>query len=162
MDSSEWANASSTYEAASGTKARGLLGDLRYQRLMAVADHGVDAGQRGHLLRRPLRITAGDQDARSGIFPVHSAQEGAGGAVRLRGHTAGVGDDHVGLAGTGSRGQAAMAQLGAYDFAVRPAGPTSEVLNVVFCHVASLINGWMPLKRALISGRIRSGDKFPP
>jgi hypothetical protein len=33
-----------------------------------------------------------------------------------------------------------MAQLGAYDFAIRPAGSTSEVLNVVFCHVASLIN----------------------
>ena len=129
-------------------ETRGVLGDLRYQRLMAVADHGVDAGQRGHLLRRPLRITAGDQDARSGIFAVRAAQEGAGGAVRLRRHTAGVGYDDVGLAKTGSRGQPAMAQLSAYDFAVRPAGATSEVLNVVFCHVASLINGWMPLKQA--------------
>jgi hypothetical protein len=33
-----------------------------------------------------------------------------------------------------------MAQIGADDFAVCPAGPTSEVLNVVFCHVVSLIN----------------------
>ena len=36
-------------------------------------------------------------------------------------------------------GGTAMAQLGAYDFAIRPAGSTSEVLNVVFCHVASVI-----------------------
>jgi hypothetical protein len=53
-----------------------------------------------------------------------------------------------------------MAQLGAYDFAVSPAGSTSEVLNVVFCHVASLINEHTPLKGTLFSGRIRSGDKF--
>jgi hypothetical protein len=31
-----------------------------------------------------------------------------------------------------------MAQLGAYDLAVSPAGTASKVLNVVFCHVASL------------------------
>ena len=106
---------------------------------MAVADHGVDAGQRGDLLRRPLRIASGDQDARSGVFPVHAAQEGAGGAVRLCGHTAGIGNDHVGPGGAQSRAQAAMAQFGAYDLAVCPAGTASEVLNVVFCHVVSLI-----------------------
>jgi hypothetical protein len=31
-----------------------------------------------------------------------------------------------------------MTQIGAYDFAVCPAGPASEVLNVIFCHVISL------------------------
>ena len=93
MDSSEWAKVWSTYSAgagrksARGTKAAALLGDLGYQRLMAVADHGVDAGQRGELVRRPLRIAAGDQDARGGVFPPHAAQEGAGGAVRLGGHS---------------------------------------------------------------------------
>ena len=66
---------------------------------MAVADHCVDTGQRGNLLRRPLSVTSGDQDARGGIFPVHSAQEGAGGAIGLGGHAAGVGDDHIGPAG---------------------------------------------------------------
>ena len=114
---------------------------------MAVADHRVNAGQCGDLLRRPLRVTSGDQDARGGILPVRAAQEGAGCAVRLRSHTAGVGDDHIGLVGAQSWGEAAMAQFSTYDFAVRPAGATSEVLNVVFCHVASLINGWMPLKQ---------------
>ena len=38
---------------------------------MTIADHGMDAGQRGDLLRRALRVTSGDQDARGGIFPVH-------------------------------------------------------------------------------------------
>jgi hypothetical protein len=74
------------------------------------------------------------------------AQKGTGRAIGLRGHTARVGDDYIGPFGAGSRAQAAVAQLGAYDFAVRLAGPTSEVLNVVFCHVASLINEGYPLK----------------
>jgi hypothetical protein len=129
---------------------------------MAIADHGMNTGQRGELLRRPLGITSGDQDARGGIFAVHSAQEGAGSAIGLGGYAAGVGDDHIGSAGARSRGQAAMAQLGADDFPVRPAGSTSEVLNVVFCHVASLINEQMPLKGTLFSDRIRSGEKFSP
>ncbi len=107
---------------------------------MAVADHGVDAGQRGELVRRPLRIAAGDQDARGGVFPPHAAQEGAGGAVRLGGHAAGIGNDYVGLGRAQSRAEAAMPQFGAYHLAVRPAGPAPEVLNVVFCHVVSLIN----------------------
>ena len=106
---------------------------------MAVADDGVDSGQSGDFLRRALGVAAGDQDACGWIFPMDSAQKGAGSAVRLRGHAAGVGNDHIGPVWTGSRAQAALAQLGAYDFAVGPAGPASEVLNVVFCHVASLI-----------------------
>ena len=129
---------------------------------MAVADHGVDAGQRGDLLRRPLRVAAGDQDARSGIFPAHAAQEGAGGAVGLCGDTAGIGDDHVGPGGAQSRAQAAMAQLRADDLAVGPAGTASEVLNVVFCHVVSLINRTDAAQTNAISGRIRSGDEFSP
>jgi hypothetical protein len=113
---------------------------------MTVADHRVHAGQGGDLLRCALSVTTGDQDACGWIFPMDSAQKGAGSAIRLRGHTASVGDDDIGPGGAGSRAQAAVAQLGAYDFAVRPAGPTSEVLNVVFCHVASLINEGYPLK----------------
>ena len=66
---------------------------------MTIADDRVDAGQRGDLLRRALGVTSGDQDACGWIFAVHSPQEGAGGAIRLGSHTAGVGDDHVGPAG---------------------------------------------------------------
>ena len=47
-------------------------------------------------------------------------------------------DNDIGLGWAQRRAQAAMAQLGAYDFAVRPAGTASKVLNVIFCHVASL------------------------
>ena len=107
---------------------------------MAVADHGVDAGQRGDLLRHSLRITSGNQDAGGGVLPAHAAQKGAGRAVRLRSHAAGIGNDYIGPGGAQGRAQAAMAQLGAYDLAISPAGTASEVLNVVFCHVASLIN----------------------
>ncbi len=106
---------------------------------MAVADDGVDSGQSGNLLRRPLGVTAGNQDACGRIFPMHFAQEGAGSAIRLRGHAASVSNDHIGPGWTGSRVQAALAQFGADHFAVGPAGPAPEVLNVVFCHVASLI-----------------------
>jgi len=70
--------------------------------------------------------------------PPHTAQEGPGCAVRLGGHAAGIGNDHVGPGGAQSRAQAAMPQFGAYDLAVSPAGTAAEVLNVVFCHVVSL------------------------
>ncbi len=102
---------------------------------MAVADDGMDAGQRGDLLRCPLGIAAGDQDTRGGVFSAHAAQKGASCAVRLGGHTAGVGNDHVGPGGAQSRGQAAVPQLRADDLTVSPAGTAAEVLNVVFCHV---------------------------
>jgi hypothetical protein len=136
-------------ECGQGHEVCRPLGYLCNQSFMTVADYRVDAGQRRDLLGRPLSVATGDKDARGGVFAVHSAHEGTGGAIRLRGHTAGVGDDHIGPAGAQSRGQPAMAQLGAYDFAIRPAGSTSEVLNVVFCHVASLIKNGCPLKETL-------------
>jgi hypothetical protein len=115
------------------------LGHFRHEAFMAVTDHGVHPGQRGNLLGRALSVTAGHQDARGGIFPVDFSQKSAGSAICLRSDTASVGNDYIGPGGSGSRAQAAVAQLGANDFAVRLAGPTPEVLNVVFCHVASLI-----------------------
>jgi hypothetical protein len=89
-----------------------------------------------------LGVTTSDQDARRWILPVHTAQEGTGGTVGLSGHTAGVGDDHVGSTGAGRRVHAAMPQLSADHLAVGPAGPAAEVLYVVFCHVAQS-NQWM-------------------
>jgi hypothetical protein len=127
-------------EPSERDEACGLLGKLRYQRFMTVADHGMHSGQRRQFLRRALCITSCDQDARGGVFPVHFAQERARSAVGLRGHAAGVGHNHVSLGGGLSRGQAPIAQIGADDFAVCPASPTSEVLNVIFCHVVSLTN----------------------
>jgi len=47
---------------------------------------------------------------------------------------------YVGTGRVESRMQAATTQLGTYDLAVSPAGTAPEVLNVVFCHVVSLIN----------------------
>ncbi len=38
-------------EAGQRDKVRGLPGNLRYERFMAVANDRVDAGQRGDLLR---------------------------------------------------------------------------------------------------------------
>ena len=129
---------------------------------MTVADDGVNAGQRSDLLRRALGVASGDQDACGWIFAMDFAQKGTGGTIRLGSHTAGVGDDHVGPAGAQGRGQAAVAQLGAYDFAVGPAGSASEVLDVIFCHVASLLKERVPAQTNAISGRIRSGDQYPP
>ena len=121
-------------------KVDGLFGHRGDESFMTVADHCMHAWQRGDLLRRALSVTASDQDACRWIFPMDSAQKGASSAIRLRGHTTSVGHDYISPGGAGSRAQAAVAQLGAYDFAVCPAGPASEVLNVIFCHVASLIN----------------------
>src|ERR1700760_4908602 len=122
---------------------------------MTIADDRVDARQLGNLLRCALGVTSSDQDAGGRVFAIDSPQESAGGAVRLGGHAAGVGDDHVGTAGVCGGGGDAGTQLGAYDFAVRPAGPASEVLDVIFCHVASLLNEWTPAQRKANSGRIR-------
>jgi hypothetical protein len=54
------------------------------------------------------------------------------------GNTARVGNNDVGLGRIQSRTQAAMAHFGTYDLAVSPAGAAPEVLDVVFCHLASL------------------------
>jgi hypothetical protein len=69
---------------------------------------------------------------------MHPAKKRAGGAISLRGHTAGVRNHYVRLPGAGGRSHALPAQFGAYDLAVSPAGTAAKILNVIFCHVASL------------------------
>ena len=121
---------------------------------MAIADDCVDAGQFGDFLRRALRVTSGDQDARGWVFAsilrrkTRAVRSAWAVTLQVLAMIRRPGLDF-------GRGQAAVAQLGAYDFAVCPAGPTSGVLDVVFCHVASLINGWIPAQRKANSGRIR-------
>ena len=69
---------------------------------------------------------------------MHAAQKGTGGTVCLRGHTASVGDDHIGSIHTGRRVQAALTQCSANDLSIGATGAAAKVFNVIFCHVASL------------------------
>jgi hypothetical protein len=55
-----------------------------------------------------------------------------------------------------------MPQLGTDYLAVCPAGSATEVLYVVFCHVAQSNQSMDAAQTNAISGRIRSGSKFPP
>ena len=52
-----------------GGRREGLRGNIRDQGFMAIADDGMDARQRSHLLRGALSITTGHHDACGGIFP---------------------------------------------------------------------------------------------
>jgi hypothetical protein len=73
-------------------------GDFRRKRLVAVANDGGDAIERGEFPGCALCVTAGDNDARLGIRPVRAADVCARLAVGLRGDAAGVDDDHFRLA----------------------------------------------------------------
>ncbi len=86
-------------ESCQRNKVGGLFGHFGDESFMTIADDRVDAGQLGDLLRCALGVASCDQDARGGVFAVHSSQESAGGAIRLGSHAAGIGDDHVGAAG---------------------------------------------------------------
>ena len=116
----------------------GLRRNGGHQCFVAIADHGMHAGQTVQLQRRPLSVAAGDHNASGGIFPVHSPEKRAGRSVSLRGHAAGVGDNDIGVAGAACREKSALAQLGADHLAIRTAGPAAEVFDVVFCHAVSL------------------------
>ncbi len=64
---------------------------------VAVADDGINSGQRGDFFRRALRIAAGHHDAGPGVGPPHPANVGACIAVGFRGYRAGVHHHHIGL-----------------------------------------------------------------
>ena|ERR1700761_6364795 len=131
-------------ELRNGNKGRGLLSDLRHKRLVAIADHGEDAWECGDFLRRPLRITAGHQNASFGILAVGAPDKGTCGLVGLLCHSTGIGDYDISSVSIRGGKKAAASQLGSDDFAIRSAGTATEVLNVVFCHFASLLNRRLP------------------
>ena len=89
----------------------------------------------GQFFGRALRVAAGDDNFGLGIQAMRAADEGAGRAVGLGGHAAGVHDDHVGCErlALGKR-----AQLRSDRLAIGARGPAAEVFDVKTGHHCSV------------------------
>ena len=111
-----------------------LCRQIRHESFVAVADNRVDALEGSNLAGGPLGVAARHHNAGVGIFALHTADEGARRAVGLRGHATRVDDNDIGLRRPCRRHEAAPAKLRGNRLSVGPAGPTTEILNVVFCH----------------------------
>ena len=98
--------------------------------LVAVADHGGDAGQGGDFLRRSLGIAAGDDDAGLGIGSTDAADVGAGVAVGLGGDGAGVHHDHIGVPQVGGGERVQAVEAGGDGVSVGLAGAASEIFHM--------------------------------
>ncbi len=90
-------------------RCRNIGRNVTHQGFMAVADHRLHSRQGSNLLRRALCIATGHHNASLGVLTVHSAEKGAGSAIRLGGDAAGVGNDDVCLGGARGGGQATLA-----------------------------------------------------
>jgi hypothetical protein len=104
---------------------------------MAIPNDGMHTFQGSDLAGSTLRITAGHDDTCPGIGALHPAEERTCGAISLLGNTACVHNNHVRRRAAGGS-QAAPTQLRVDGFSIGAACATSEVLNVVSCHVVSL------------------------
>ena len=109
---------------------------------MAVADDGVDSGQSGNFLRRALGVAAGDQDACGWILPMDSRRKAravlSACAVTLQ----------VLAKATSARLDWKLVKPRWRNSAlmISPSARLArhpKVLNVVFCHVASLHEGYL-------------------
>jgi hypothetical protein len=103
--------------------------NLRGEGLMAVADDGGHAGEIRQLLRRALRIAAGDHDTRCRIPPVRAANEGPRRPVRLGGHAARIDDNDIRFRGRPET-KPCSAQLIAHRLAVGARCATAKMLDV--------------------------------
>lgn len=113
-------------------------GDLRHERLVAVANHCGNAFKFGNFFGRALCIAAGDDDPCRGIQTVHASNIGAGLAVGLGGHAAGVYDHHVSFRMVLHAMLPGGAQPFAHRLAIGASGAATEVLDVKAGHDFSL------------------------
>lgn len=110
-----------------------IFDQLGGQGLVAVAENGGDAGERGQFLRGALGVAAGDDDAGQGVAAMGAADEGARGAVGLGGDAAGVDKNELGAVGDLKR-MARGAEARGNGFAIGSGGAATEVLNVKISH----------------------------
>jgi hypothetical protein len=105
--------------------------DLRREGLVAVADDGGHTGHARKLMRRALRVAAGDDDFGSGIFAMRAADERTSRAICLSRYAAGVDYDYVGCKGL-ALGK--CTQTAGDGLAVCARGTATEVLDVKAGH----------------------------
>ncbi len=101
---------------------------------MRIADDEADARQRRDFLGSALRITAGNQDLRIGIFAMNAPDGGPGILIGRCRYGASVENDDLGFVGGAGATQSALKQLPLDGGAVRLGGPASEILNVIGRH----------------------------
>jgi hypothetical protein len=105
---------------------------------MAVADYGGNTSHSSQFVRSALRITARDHDSCIRIYAMSAPDKCTGGAVCLRRHAARIHDDHIGLRRM-ALGKSGRAQAATYRFAIGARRSASEVLDVKFRHIYSLL-----------------------
>ena len=105
---------------------------------MRIADHPLDARHLRQFLRRPLRITAGDQNARGRIFAMHPADGRPRIAVGLRRNSAGIQDDQVGVLARIGAAKTALGQLRFERRAIGLRRAAAEILDEEPRHPSSL------------------------
>ncbi len=110
--------------------------------LVRISHYQADAGQRRNLFRRPLRVTAGDQDSRTGVFPMNAADGSTCVLISRRGDGAGIQDDDFSLDGSAGALQSAGQQLALNGGAIGLGRAASEVLHMIRRH-ESIILGWL-------------------
>jgi hypothetical protein len=105
---------------------------------VAVADDGGHSGHCGQFIRGALSIAAGDDNPGLRIEAMRAADKGACGAVGFGGYAAGIHDHYIGGGGR-SLDETGGAQTATDRFAIGAGGPASEMFDVKFRHISSLV-----------------------
>lgn len=123
--------------------------------LVGVADNVRDAGESGEFFGSALGVTAGDDDARSGIAGVDFADGFAGLEVGRRGNGAGIHDDVVGGIRRPDRSAAAFEKLAFDGGAVSLRGAAAELLDKERRHGVFSVKNEFTTQRTKASERTR-------
>lgn len=105
--------------------------------LLAVLHDGMNSVERGNLLRGPLGVTTGHDNAGAGPLALSAANVGAGIALGLGGNAAGVHDDDVRILRR-DRLRAESFHCGGDGVPVRLIGAAAEIFHVETLHLASV------------------------
>ena len=130
-------------ESVARSRRRSVVGELV---LVGISDHQADARQRRQFLGSALRVAAGHQDSRFGIFAMNAADGGTRVLIGGGGYGAGVQDNDFGFDGSGGALHAAIEQLALDGCAIRLGRAASEVLHMISRHEVIILstNAWLP------------------
>ncbi len=124
-------------ESAARSLRGSVVGELV---LVRVSDDEAHARQRRQFFRSALRIAAGDQNSRLGIFAVNAANGGTRVLIGGGGHRACVQDNHFGLDGSAGALHAAVEQLALDGRAIGLGRAASEVLHMISGHSVIILS----------------------
>jgi len=106
--------------------------------LVGIAHYPTHPGDRGQFFRRPLRVATSNENAAAGVFPAHATDRGPCVLVRAFRDSAGIEDNHFGVAHCGSSLQPALQELVLERGAVGLGGAAAKILYVEAGHAPIL------------------------